>query len=219
MERLAAGVGRFPPGWTAGAASLPRFRHRAYNNENRSHPFQTGPGQAARAGKSAVPQTVHTLYTHHYSWLRGWLLRKLGNAFDAADLAQDVFLRVLARRERAAEAAMREPRAYLRTIAHGLVVDHWRRRDLEQAWLEALAAQPEALAPSPELQLELLQALVQIDRMLDTLKPAARKAFLMAQLDGLSCPQIALRLGLSLATVERYIARALRACYALQFEQ
>lgn len=166
-----------------------------------------------------MPQTVHTLYTHHYSWLRGWLLRKLGNAFDAADLAQDVFLRVLARRERAAEAAMREPRAYLRTIAHGLVVDHWRRRDLEQAWLEALAAQPEALAPSPESQLELLQALVQIDRMLDTLKPAARKAFLMAQLDGLSCPQIALRLGLSLATVERYIARALRACYALQFEQ
>lgn len=166
-----------------------------------------------------MPQTVHTLYTHHYSWLRGWLLRKLGNAFDAADLAQDVFLRVLARRERAAEAAMREPRAYLRTIAHGLVVDHWRRRDLEQAWLEALAAQPEALAPSPELQLELLQALVQIDRMLDTLKPAARKAFLMAQLDGLSCPQIALRMGLSLATVERYIARALRACYALQFEQ
>ncbi|MFY3056001.1 sigma factor, partial [Achromobacter xylosoxidans] len=61
-----------------------------------------------------MPQTVHTLYTHHYSWLRGWLLHKLGNAFDAADLAQDVFLRVLARRERAAEAAMREPRAYLR---------------------------------------------------------------------------------------------------------
>ncbi|CUJ35518.1 MULTISPECIES: sigma-70 family RNA polymerase sigma factor [Achromobacter] len=166
----------------------------------------------------AVPQTVHTLYTHHYSWLRTWLVRKLDNAFDAADLAQDVFVRLLARRDRAAVMAMREPRAYLRTIAHGLVVDHWRRRDLEQAWLEALAAQPEAWAPSPELRLELLEALIQIDRMLDTLKPLARKAFLLAQLEGLSCPKIAARLGVSLATAERYVAQGLRACLALQAE-
>lgn len=54
--------------------------------------------------------------------------------------------------------------------------------------------------------------------MLDVLKPAVRTAFLLAQLDGLTCAEIAKRLGVSLATAERYVARALRTCYALRFE-
>jgi RNA polymerase sigma-70 factor (ECF subfamily) len=73
---------------------------------------------------------VQTLYSDHHGWLRGWLRGKLGNASDAADLAQDVFVRVLARRQ---PMQAREPRAYLSTIARGLVIDHWRRRELEQA--------------------------------------------------------------------------------------
>ncbi|MFO6419037.1 sigma-70 family RNA polymerase sigma factor [Hylemonella sp. W303a] len=163
-----------------------------------------------------LQQEVHALYSEHHPWLQGWLRRKLGgDTFDAADLAQDVFMRLLLRRE---PAQAREPRAFLATIAHGLVVEHWRRRELELAWLETLAALPEPQAPSPETRLVLLEALIEIDRVLDTLKPPVRSAFLLAQLDGLTCPQIATRLGVSLATVERYIAKALRACYALHFE-
>jgi DNA-directed RNA polymerase specialized sigma24 family protein len=62
-----------------------------------------------------------------------------------------------------------------------------------------------------------LQALIGIDAMLDRLKPQVRAAFLCARLEALTCPQIAERLGVSLATVERYIATALRHCYALRF--
>jgi RNA polymerase sigma factor (sigma-70 family) len=76
---------------------------------------------------------------------------------------------------------------------------------------------PEAEAPSPESRLIFLETLVTIDRILDSLKPAVRNAFLWAQLEGLTCPQIAERLGVSLATAERYIAKALRQCYALRF--
>jgi len=166
------------------------------------------------AAEFALQQEVHALYSNHQLWLQGWLRRKLGNAFEAADLAQDVFLRVLTRQQ---PVQAREPRAYLSTIALGLVIDHWRRRELELAWLETLAAMPEAEAPSPESRLILLETLVTIDRMLDSLKPAVRNAFLWAQLEGLTCPQIAERLGVSLATTERYIAKALRQCYALRF--
>jgi len=56
-----------------------------------------------------------------------------------------------------------------------------------------------------------------IDRILDALKPQVRKAFLWAQLEGLTCRQIAERLGVSLATAERYVAAALRHCYSLRF--
>lgn len=161
------------------------------------------------------PGTIESLYTAHHGWLQGWLRRRLGNSFDAADLAHDTFLRVLARRQL---PVLEEPRTYLSTIARGLVVDHWRRRELEQAWLETLAALPEAEAPSPEVRMIFLQALTEIDRLLNSLKPPVRTAFLLAQLDGLTCPEIARHLGVSLATAERYIAKALRACYAMRFE-
>lgn len=163
----------------------------------------------------ALQQEVHALYSDHHSWLQGWLRRRLGNTYDAADLAQDVFMRILLRRE---PIQLRSPRAFLSTIAHGLVVEHWRRRELELAWLETLAALPEPEAPSPENRQIFLETLVHIDQLLDALKPAVRTAFLLAQLDGLTCPQIAERLGVSLATAERYIAKALRSCYALRFE-
>ncbi|MGY1952592.1 sigma factor-like helix-turn-helix DNA-binding protein [Pseudomonas pergaminensis] len=56
-------------------------------------------------------------------------------------------------------------------------------------------------------------------RLLDQLKPRVREAFLLAQLDGLTCAQIALRLGVSKATVERDLSKALHACYRLRYAE
>lgn len=165
------------------------------------------------AAEPATQAHVHELYTDHHGWLQGWLRRKLGDACDAADLAQDVFVRLLHREP----CQIREPRSYLGTIANGLLIDHWRRRELERAWLETLAQLPEAQTPSPESRLQFLQTLMEIDRLLDGLKPKVRQAFLWAQLEALTCRQIAERLDVSLATAERYICTALRHCYALRF--
>ncbi|AEF24345.1 MULTISPECIES: sigma-70 family RNA polymerase sigma factor [Pseudomonas] len=155
------------------------------------------------------------LYIEHHGWLQGWLQARLNNRADAADLAQDTFLRLLQRRI----GELAEPRAYLRTVARGLVIDLWRRRDIERAWLETIAQLPEHQAPSPETGLLIIESLVAIDSLLDELPAAVREAFLLAQLDGMTCPAIAQRLGVSLSTVERYIAKALRHCYRLTFEQ
>ena len=160
-------------------------------------------------------QQVHSLYADHHGWLCGWLHRKLGNTCDAADIAQDTFMRVLTRRQ---PLYLNEPRAYLSTIANGLVVDFWRRRALERAWLETLEILPELEAPAPETRMIFLETLIEIDRRLDSLKPKVRTAFLLAQLEGLTCPKIAEHMGVSLSSVERYIAKALRRCYTLRFE-
>ncbi|WP_420994988.1 sigma-70 family RNA polymerase sigma factor [Cupriavidus sp. 30B13] len=157
-------------------------------------------------------QKVEALYCYHHGWLKGWLQRKLGNAFDAADLAQDTFMRVLGRPLEA--HAAREPRAWLTTIAHGLVVDHIRRRAVERACLEAIAALPEACAPSPEARHLLIETLVQVDALLDGLNPRARSAFLLSRLEGLSYAEIAARLRVSLSSVEKYMATAIRHCLA-----
>lgn len=155
---------------------------------------------------------IGDIYRSHHGWLQGWLRYQTGCSERAADLAQDTFLRLLGRREiRMAD----EPRAYLATVARGLLVDHWRRQALERAWLEALSAQPAPVAPSPEDKALALEALAQIDAMLDRLKPRVRDAFLLAQLEGLNYREIGERLGVGERMVKKYMAEAMLHCLQL----
>lgn len=164
------------------------------------------------AAEFVPPHEVQSLYSNHHGWLQGWLRRKLGCPHNAADLAQDTFVRVLGKKEPVAAA---EPRAYLATIAHGLVVDFHRRRALERAYLETLAALPEPQSPSLEERAIVLEALSAIDAMLDGMKPAIRQAFILSQLEGLTYAQIAQRLQVTVRTVNNYMLKALEHCYLL----
>lgn len=157
---------------------------------------------------------VTTLYLDHHRWLHTWLQGRLGNAADAADLVQETFIRLLNRRER---LELKTPRAFLRTVAKGLVIDHWRRGEIERAYLEALAQRPELQSPSPESRELVFELLERIARMLDGLKPKVRQAFLLAQCEGLTHPQVAARMGISLRSVERHVADALYHCYLLRY--
>ncbi|WP_229722419.1 sigma-70 family RNA polymerase sigma factor [Xylophilus rhododendri] len=162
--------------------------------------------------------SVSTLYEDHQGWLRRWLGRQLdGDAHQAADLAQDTFLRLL-QRQQADIAELREPRAFLSRIARGLVIDFWRRREIERAWLDALAAQPEAFAPSPEQQAMAIQALCRIDAMLQDMAPRPRQAFILSRVHGLPYAEIALELGVSERMVKRYMADAMLHCIALDLD-
>lgn len=158
-------------------------------------------------------QQVETLYANHHGWLQAWLRRRLGNSCDACDLAQDTFMRVLCKQ---APFAIQEPRAFLTTIAQGLVANHYRRRKIELAYRDALALLPEAEVPSPEAQAIMLETLMEVDRLLDDLPPPVREAFLLSQLNGLRQAEIAARLGVSVPTVKRYIARAVEQCCFLE---
>ena len=166
------------------------------------------------AARRADP--IANLYSDHHGWLQGWLRGKLGCSQQAADLAQDTFVRLLAGRREQVEG-LREPRAYLTTVARGLLIDHYRRRELERAWLEALAHMPEAEAPSPEARHLVIEALLEVDRMLDGLAPGIRAAWLYSRLDGLPHAEIAARLGVSVSSVRQYLAEAARHCYRLRF--
>jgi RNA polymerase sigma-70 factor (ECF subfamily) len=103
-------------------------------------------------------------------------------------------------------------------VARGLVIDHWRREELERAYLEALAQLPAQEAPSPEFRELVLELLESIARMLDGLKPKVRRAFLLAQCEGLTHKQIAERMEISVRSVERHVADALYHCYMLRYQ-
>lgn len=160
--------------------------------------------------ETLAPQTVQTLYRDHHSWLEGWLRRRLGNAWDAADLSQDTFVKVLCSTQSLAD--LREPRAYLVTVGKRLLSNFHQRRSLEQAYLDALARLPEDSVPSPEQRWLLLETLHALDALLEGLPSAVRRVFLWSQLDGLGYRDIAERLAVSERTVKRYMAQAYEHC-------
>ncbi len=155
---------------------------------------------------------LHALYSEHNGWLKNWLRTRLGNASDAADLAQDTFIRVLNARN---AESIREPRSYLGSIAHALMVDRFRRRAVEQAYLAELAARPEQTVDSPETRAMILETLVAVDTLLDGLGERTRRIFLAVQLEGLSYSAAAERVGVSLNTVKKHLARAMTHCLLL----
>ncbi|MBW7902461.1 MAG: sigma-70 family RNA polymerase sigma factor [Rhodocyclaceae bacterium] len=152
---------------------------------------------------------VAALYADHHNWLHAWLRRKLGCTHRAADLAHDTFLRILKGGEL---PEIREPRAYLTTVAKGVLVNWYQRQALEQAYLEALASLPEAVAPSEEERYLILEALQELDALLNALPPLVKRSFLLAQVGELRYEDIAAQLGISLSTVKRYMRQAFRHC-------
>lgn len=159
---------------------------------------------------AAAPHPHFTsLYSDHHPWLHRWLWAKLGNAHDADDLAQDTFTRILGRKDL---ACLHEPRAFLTTVAKGVLVNWYQRQSLERAYLEALAALPEPTVISPEQRMLVLETLHDIDAMLDALPVKVKQAFLMSQLDGMAYADIAHKLGLSLITIKRYMKQAFLQC-------
>ncbi|HFJ2722931.1 TPA: ferric citrate uptake sigma factor FecI [Klebsiella pneumoniae] len=159
--------------------------------------------------------TLESLYGSHHDWPKSWLTRKLQSAFDADDIAQDTFLRVMGNNTL---STIRDPRSFLCTIAKRVMVDLFRRNSLEKAYLEMLALMPERLAPSPEEHESQLETLQLIDRMLDGLKGKTREAFLLSQLDGLTYSEIALKLGVSVSSVKKYVAKAIEHCLLFRLE-
>lgn len=163
-----------------------------------------------------LSQQVHTYYTEHHGWIRAWLNRKLGNASDAADLAHDVFVRLLAKPRRF--DSDNHARAYLYAMSRHVCVDFWRRQQLERAWLEVLANCPEAQMPSEEERAMVLEVLQQVNAMLARVPENVARTFVLVQVQGLSYREVAMQLGVSERTVTKYMAKVMFECLLLEAE-
>ncbi len=162
---------------------------------------------------SADRAPVQQLYRSHHAWLLGWLYRRVQNRCDAADLSQDTFVRLLSAPQHNAD--LREPRAYLATIARRLLANLYRRRSLERAYLDALATLPEDEALSAEHHAAILEALQAVEQVLARLPAKARRAFLLSQVEGRTQEDIAEAMAVSVRTVQRWLVQAFEECIVL----
>jgi RNA polymerase sigma factor (sigma-70 family) len=165
---------------------------------------------------SSSTRKLGFFFSDHHRWLLQHIHKRLRNHADAEDTAAEAFCQMLG--ARVDPDSIQQPRAYLTVIARRLIFDRHRRRQLEQAYLEHLARLPEAVAPSAEEQLLLIEALVSIDQALDGLPALVKATFLFSQLDGMHYADIATKLQISERSVSRYMKQALRQCYLCELQ-
>lgn len=159
---------------------------------------------------------IERVYDVHHGWLLSWLRFRLGHEGDAADLAHDVFLRLIFRPPPRDFANDGQARSYLSKMAGGMCINLWRRRELERAWLDTLATHPEACVPSEECKAIVLETLQALGMAMSQLTGKGPVVFLYALVCGMTDREIADELGISTRMVRKYVVRATLAC--LQFK-
>ena len=157
--------------------------------------------------RSSAQRFVDRLFHAHARELRVYLTRRLSNAEVAAELTQEVFVKLLEQRRRHPEATVTHERSYLYRMAHNLAVDHLRRRVPESGGEEELAAL-EAEAPSPERTAAGRRELELVRRAILELPDRTRQIFVLARIEGQSYRAIAVRLGISESSVQKHLAKA-----------
>jgi RNA polymerase sigma factor (sigma-70 family) len=159
------------------------------------------------------------LFHQHAGELNGYLHRQLDSPELAADLCQEIYLRLRRLDLQDPSLALENPRAFLFRIARNLLIDHRRRQNAQpvavtfgdpHSMLEAL----ESGAPSPESAASSARALHVLRLALAELPVHVRKALLWNRLDGLTQREIGRRLGVSERMAGKYILRALTHCQA-----
>lgn len=156
---------------------------------------------------------VADLAVSQSSRLRRFLTARLRNSADVADLAQEVFLRML-RVER--QDKIRSPQAYLLTIAGHVLHQHALKSAAQPEPVDVTEVIEEAELideTDPAVHLHLERRLEALDRALARLSTKTRVAFLLQRRDGCTLDEIAERMGISRAMVKKHLAKAVSQCH------
>jgi RNA polymerase sigma factor (sigma-70 family) len=158
------------------------------------------------------PSFVERLFAEHRAALQTFFHRRIRSKADAADLAQEVYIRMLRIGD---QQAIRNPVHYLYTVANNLVKENAAldRRlasgiDIDQAPAH------EQLETLPEFDgdLDASQRIARLGVVLKQLRPKCRAAVELRFTHGLSYREISMHLGVSPQMAKKYVAQALGHC-------
>lgn len=149
-------------------------------------------------------QEFRSLYRAHFGYVWRTLFRYGVPAAQLEDAAQEVFVIVL--RRFGSWRARASFRAWLHGVARRVASHQRRHQGRHQRKLEALL--PVADAPSVEGQLDQRRRLDALTAAIAQLDPDRREVFVLADLEGLSAPEISDALGCKLNTVYSRLRRA-----------
>jgi RNA polymerase sigma-70 factor (ECF subfamily) len=145
--------------------------------------------------------------------LRRFLSVRLRNVHDVPDLAQEVFLRLL-RVEK--HETIRNPEAYLFTVASHVIHQHMLRRSSEPVSVDITEALAELQTSEGEDPTHLAEGAQRVEALEETLKelpPRVAAALILQRVGGYTVQEIGDQLGVSRETAKKYLARAAEHCH------
>jgi RNA polymerase sigma-70 factor (ECF subfamily) len=152
------------------------------------------------------------LFSEQRGALQAFFRRRAGCRVEAADLAQEVYLRML---RIADTGAILNLEAYLFGVASNVAKEHavLERRHGTTVDIDDTTVQ-EQIAELPGLdgQIDAEQRVARLREVLRQLPPKCRAAVVLQYRHGLSYAEIAKRLGISTHMVKKYVGQALGHC-------
>lgn len=170
--------------------------------------------QAALAPASDVArqELIRGLFVAYSDVLRGYILRRVKNEADAAELVQEVYVRLM--HLKCADKLRRAPESYLFRTAINLLRDRHRRATARSADRHIPFEDEMAHAPheDPEALLAARQLSLLIEQAIDELSPKTREVLSLRLREELSFREIGLRTNIPLRSLERHVSNALGHC-------
>ena len=170
--------------------------------------------QSIRAGDT---RTFERLFHADYRGLCSFADRMVASPEVAEELVQSVFLRLWSGRREL--QGIRSLRAYLYKATRNAALDHLKHEAHESRWAAAVAAAGDeaagAAGPDPEQALDDVLRARTLHEAIARLSPRARQVVELRWLQGMTHPEVAEALGISVKGVEIQVTRALRVLRAL----
>ncbi len=163
--------------------------------------------KAAQAKERALWLAEHVLPCEPA--LRDWLQRRLSVRQDADDVIQETYAILAAMAD---VSHVRQPRAYVYSVAQSVVLQQLRRAQVVS--IEAVAEIDRVAIVGdeacPERTASSRQELARIGALIESLPDKCRQAFVLRRVEGYSQREIAQRMQISENTVEKHICKGIR---------
>jgi RNA polymerase sigma factor (sigma-70 family) len=137
--------------------------------------------------------------------LRLFVQARVDNRYDAEDVIQEAYLRVL---RYSVEHEVESQERLLFSVARNLAVDSRRRRKVNEKKAADWAVLAAGDWPASDEVVDARERLRDVEAAIASLPARCREVFLLHRIDGMSYSQIAKSIGISVSAVEKHIARA-----------
>ncbi|SOU09086.1 RNA polymerase sigma factor [Xanthomonas arboricola] len=160
-------------------------------------------------GRARFDQAIGLLHADLLAYMR----RRPRDPDTANDLTQETLLSLLAYRH---APDIGDYALLMYRITHNVLLEHWRTRHRRHATAHVALGLIAPLAADGAHVDHIADARRILQHLhthtLPALPPRCRQAFILNRIDGLTYPQVAAAMGISIKMVEKHISRALAAC-------
>jgi RNA polymerase sigma-70 factor (ECF subfamily) len=156
---------------------------------------------------------LNDLVAETRSGLARYLARLCASSDDVQDVMQEAYLQVFCALKKNGPDG-HTPAALLYTTARNIAISRLRHQKVVAAAAPAFSIDERLRRERPgvERQASRNEQLQLLLRVVNGLPPKCRDVFVLRMIEGLSQYEIATRLGISVSTVEKHLARGLRQC-------